>query len=61
LTTDIRRIQPVLPGHVSTSMLRDRLDPSRTVLLACGNPVSTADIKLTAQRSQISFETEEWS
>ena len=54
-------VQPVLPGHVSTSMLRARLDPSRTVLLACGNPVSTADIKLTAQRSQISFETEEWS
>jgi len=32
----------------------------RTVLLACGNPISTADIKLTTQRHQIRFETEEW-
>ena len=55
-----KTVQPVLPGHVSTSMLRARLDPSRTVLLACGNPVSTADIKLTTERHQISFETEEW-
>jgi ferredoxin-NADP reductase len=55
-------VHPVLPRHVSTSMLRDRLrlDPLRTVLLACGNPISTADIKLTAERHQIRFETEEW-
>jgi NAD(P)H-flavin reductase len=67
--TDVARIQallaqtvgPVLPGHVSTSLLRDRLGPLRTVLLACGNPGSTADIKLTAERYRIKFETEEWS
>jgi ferredoxin-NADP reductase len=57
-----KTVHPVLPRHVSTSMLRDRLrlDPLRTVLLACGNPISTADIKLTAERHQIRFETEEW-
>jgi ferredoxin-NADP reductase len=53
-------VRPVLPRHVSASMLRDRFDPVRTVLLACGNPISTADIKLTAERHQIRFETEEW-
>jgi hypothetical protein len=55
-----RTVHPVLPRHVSTSMLRDRLDPQRTVLLSCGNPISTADIKLTAGRHQIRFEMEEW-
>jgi len=55
-----KTVHPALPRHVSTSMLRDRLDPVRTVLLACGNPISTADIKLTTQRHQIRFETEEW-
>ena len=55
-----KTVHPVLPRHVSTSMLRDRLDAPRTVLLACGNPLSTADIKLTAERHQIRFETEEW-
>lgn len=57
-----RTVDPVLPRHVSTSMLRDRLrlDPPRTVLLTCGNPISMADIKLTAERHQIRFETEEW-
>ncbi len=55
-----KTVHPVLPRHVSISMLRDRLDPLRTVLLACGNPLSTADIKLTTQRHQIRFETEEW-
>ncbi len=57
-----KTVHPVLPRHVSTSMLRDRLrfDPLRTVLFACGNPISTADIKLTTERHQISFETEEW-
>ena len=55
-----KTVHPVLPRHVSGSMLRDRLDPLRMVLLACGNPISTADIKLTAKRHQIRFETEEW-
>lgn len=55
-----RTVHPVLPRHVSIPMLRDRLDPLRSVLLACGNPISTADIKLTAERRQIRFETEKW-
>ncbi len=55
-----RTVDPVMPGHVSIPQLRERLDPSRTVVLACGNPISTADLKLTAQRHQIRFETEEW-
>jgi ferredoxin-NADP reductase len=53
-------VQPVLPGHQTVSAIRDRVDPASTVLLTCGNPVSTADIRSTATRRQIPFELEEW-
>ena len=55
-----RLVHPVLPGHLTPSAIRDRVDPASTVLLTCGNPVSTADIKATAARRQIRFEMEEW-
>ena len=55
-----RLVHPVLPGHLTASAIRDRVDPEQSVLLTCGNPVSTADIKATAARRQIRFETEEW-
>ena len=51
---------PGPPGHLTTCAIRDRVDPASTVLLTCGNPVSTADIKSTAARRQIRFELEEW-
>jgi hypothetical protein len=53
-------VNPVLPGHQTVSAMRDRVDPASTVLLTCGNPVSTADIRSTATRRQIPFEQEEW-
>ena len=55
-----RLVHPVLPGHLTASAIRDRVDPEQSVLLTCGNPVSTADIKATAARRQIRFEMEEW-
>ncbi|MDP6582393.1 MAG: hypothetical protein QF681_17205 [Vicinamibacterales bacterium] len=55
-----RLVQPLLPSHLSTSAIRERIDPAATVLLTCGNPVSTADIKSTAAHRQIRFEMEEW-
>ena len=55
-----RLVHPVLPGSVDASTIRARVDPGKTVLLTCGNPVSTADIKATAARRQIRFEMEEW-
>ena len=55
-----RLVHPVLPSHLTASAIRDRVDPAGTVLLTCGNPVSTADIKSTAARREIRFEMEEW-
>ena len=55
-----RLVQPVLPGHLTANALRNRVDPASTVLLTCGNPVSTADITSTATRRQLRFEVEEW-
>ena len=55
-----RLVHPVLPSHLTAAMVRDRVDPANAVLLTCGNPVSTADIKSTAARRQIRFEMEEW-
>jgi len=55
-----RAVAPALPRHVSQAELLKRLDPSRTVLLTCGNPVSMADIKHVADARQIRFEKEDW-
>ena len=55
-----RLVHPVLPSHLTAREVRDRVDPASTVLLTCGNPVLIADIKSTAARRQIQFETEEW-
>ena len=55
-----RTVRPVLPQQIDLPSLRDRLNPSRTVLMTCGNPWSMADVELTAKRNQIHFEMEEW-
>ena len=55
-----RLVSPILPRHLSAATLRERVDPSTTVLLACGNPASVADIKSTASRREIRFEQEEY-
>ena len=55
-----RTVRPVLPQQIDLPSLRDRLNPSRTVLMTCGNPSSMADVELTAKRNHIHFEMEEW-
>ena len=51
-------VHPILPSHVTTTALTARVDPTSTVLLACGNPAFAADIKASAGRRQLRFETE---
>ena len=55
-----RTVAPALPGHLSRSDLLKRLDPSRSVLLTCGNPSSMDDIKYVADTHRIPFEKEDW-
>ena len=38
----------------------ERIDPSKTIILACGNPASMTDIQRTAARVGVTFEKEEW-
>lgn len=51
---------PVLPDKLSVHSLRDRLDPTQTVIMACGNPASTSDIQHTAGRVHIPVHVEAW-
>ncbi len=55
-----KMVAPTLPGHLSPSALMKRLDPSRSVLLTCGNPASMEDIKYVADTHHIPFEKEDW-
>jgi ferredoxin-NADP reductase len=55
-----RTVKPVLPSHLSRGDLVKRIDPSRSVLLTCGNPSSMEDIKHVADSHGIPFEKEDW-
>ncbi|MBI3047252.1 MAG: hypothetical protein HYY76_02980 [Acidobacteria bacterium] len=55
-----RAVTPALPGHVSRNELLTRFDPSRTVVLCCGNLASMEDIKYVADAHHIPFEKEDW-
>ena len=55
-----KTVRPVLPKHLSPKTLRERFNPSSTVILTCGNPLSMADIRFTAEANQIRFEKEDW-
>lgn len=55
-----RTVRPVLPQHLSRKALQERFNPSRTVILTCGNPLAMADIQLTAEANQVRFEKEDW-
>jgi ferredoxin-NADP reductase len=55
-----KTVRPVLPKHLSRKALQERFNPSRTVILTCGNPLSMADIQFTAEANQIRFEKEDW-
>lgn len=55
-----RLVRPVLPAHLSAADLAARAAPAETVLLACGNPASLADLEATAKRRQVRFERDAW-
>ena len=42
------------------AMLRERIDPQRTVVLNCGNPKGMADIAWIASQAGMRFEKEDW-
>jgi ferredoxin-NADP reductase len=53
-------VEPLLPRDRPLSMLRERIDPSRTAVLACGNPDGMIDIDWVGQNVGMRFEKEEW-
>jgi ferredoxin-NADP reductase len=53
-------VLPELPRDRPLSMLQKRIDPSHTVVLACGNPDGMADIAWISERTGMRFEKEEW-
>ena len=55
-----RLVFPQLPAHVNAAEFAARVVPADTVLLACGNPASVADIESTAKRRQVRFERDTW-
>ena len=55
-----RTVTPALPSQISREELLRRCDPSRTVVLTCGNPASMDDIKHVADTHRMGFEKEDW-
>lgn len=55
-----RTVRPGLPRHIAGEALRQRIEPSRTVALTCGNALSMADIKHVADAVGMRFEKEDW-
>jgi ferredoxin-NADP reductase len=54
-------VRPRLPEEgADPEALRLRLDPGRTVVLTCGNPVVMDDVRRVAERTGMRFEREEW-
>ncbi len=55
-----KTVRPKLPHHICRQELQARFDPSRTVILTCGNPLSMEDVKYIAEVNRIYFEKEDW-
>ena len=55
-----KTVRPLLPVEHSLKELQDRLDPSSTVIVTCGNPWSMEDIKYIAESNRMRFEKEDW-
>lgn len=55
-----KTVRPVLPQHFTRKALQQRMDPSRTVIITCGNPWSMEDIKYVADSNHVRFEKEDW-
>ena len=59
-TAVARAVKAALPGHLPRERLLERLAPSQTVIITCGNPSSMADIHVVADALGIRFEKEDW-
>jgi ferredoxin-NADP reductase len=57
---DASAVAPALPRERPLEVLRQRIDPARTVVLSCGNPDSMADIAWIAAQAGMRFEKEDW-
>lgn len=55
-----KTVKPALPKHLSRETLRDRMDPTSSVVITCGNPWSMEDIKYAAETTGMRFEKEDW-
>lgn len=55
-----KTVKPALPKKFTRESLRDRFDPSSTVVITCGNPWSMEDIKYAAEKRGMKFEKEDW-
>jgi ferredoxin-NADP reductase len=49
-----------LPREKPLALLKQRIVPSRTVVLTCGNPLGMADIAWIAGQAGMKFEKEDW-
>ncbi len=57
---DAPAVPAALPRERPLEMLQKRIDPSRTVVLTCGNPDVMADIAWIASQTGMRFEKEDW-
>lgn len=55
-----KTVKPALPKHMTLETLRDRMDPTTSVVITCGNPWSMEDIKYAAETTGMRFEKEDW-
>jgi hypothetical protein len=55
-----KTVKPTLAKKFSREALRNRFDPSSTVVITCGNPWSMEDIKYAAEKRGMKFEKEDW-
>ena len=55
-----RTVKPALPKHVTRETLRDRMDPTNSIVITCGNPWSMDDLKYVAETTGMRFEKEDW-
>jgi ferredoxin-NADP reductase len=55
-----KTVKPALPKHLARQALRDRMEPTTSVVITCGNPWSMEDIKYAAEATGMRFEKEDW-
>jgi len=55
-----KTVKPVPPAHHPRQELQKRTEPSKTVVITCGNPWSMEDIKYVAETRRMKFEKEDW-